>query len=132
MEEPLKSPILKTNGPSIIPAILVLFGGVLLLAWDMFSGALIPAKGIALILAGMGYLLIRKRIPSNLKIATSPGLPGKPSIPLILNILFLITFSYTLIAVVTSEYILKRGMFCINRFSFSEVLSMACTSAYFC
>ena len=80
-----------------------MFGGVLLLAWDVFSGVLVPARGIALILASTGYLLIRKRIPSNLKIATSPGLLGKPSARLILNILFLITFSYTIIAVVTSE-----------------------------
>ncbi len=103
MKEPLKSSILKTKGPSVIPAVLILCGGVLVLTWDVFSGVLVPTKGIALILASVGYLLIRKRIPSNLKMATSTSLPGKPSISLILNILFLIAFSYTLIAVVTSQ-----------------------------
>jgi len=102
MEVSFKSPISKIKEPSTIPTILILCGGILLLFWDIFSGS-IPTKGIALILASMGYLLIRKRIPSNLKMATSPGLLGKPSISLILNILFLIAFSYTLIAVATSQ-----------------------------
>ncbi len=87
----------------IIPALLILSCGILLLAWDIFSGVFTPTKGIALILASVGYLLIRKRIPSNLKMATSPGLLGKSSVSLILNILFLIAFSYTLITVATSK-----------------------------
>ncbi|MFC1912773.1 hypothetical protein ACFLX7_01055 [Chloroflexota bacterium] len=103
MDVRLKSSTSKIEGSSTITAILVLCGGILLLFWDIFNGALIPAKGIALILASVGYLLIRKRIPSNLKMATSPSLLGKSSVSLILNILFLIAFSYTLITVASSK-----------------------------
>ena len=97
METRPNSLVLKIKESHIIPAVLVLCCGILLLAWDILSGAIFPARGIALILASIGYLLIRKRISSNLKISTSPSLLGKPSARLILNILFLIAFSYTLI-----------------------------------
>ncbi len=107
-----RGPVAKKREPSKIPAVLVLCGGILLIFWGVVGGELIPAKGIALTLAGLGYLLIRKRIPAKLKMAIPSSLQRKPSISLILNIVFLIAFSYTLITVATYDvYSIPVGYF---------------------
>ena len=51
----------------MIPALLVVLGGIALGVLDFFSGELIPTKGLALIAAGSLYLLVRKRLPSDLR-----------------------------------------------------------------
>jgi len=104
----LSNRIMTKEARPMIPALLVVLGGIALGVLDFFSGELIPTKGLALIAAGSLYLLVRKRLPSDLREgdgADGSRAQGQPAsvAKVLLNAVFLLALAITLFAVAASE-----------------------------
>ena len=102
----LEDRVLGKAGHPSIPALVVLCGGIVLVALDLAGGEIIPTKGLALIAASSAYLLLRKRLPSDLSEADGPDAQrGQPlSVArAVLNVVFFLALAATLFATATSE-----------------------------